>query len=132
LKIECVGLMEQARLELAMRDSLEAKADLKAAEICSLEALEFGVATSPLDCNLEKVGQGFGNGIEVRSADGKGDPIEGIDMATASSPIAGKPLVLESNHLMDCQTVEKCYCELVARHNVAYHRHVAKVEMKQR
>jgi hypothetical protein len=118
LKIECVGLMEQARLELAMRDSLEAKADLKAAEICSLEALEFGVATSPLDCNLEKVGQGFGNGIEVRSADGKGDPIEGIDMATASSPIAGKPLVLESNHLMDCRTIEKCYRELVAGHNM--------------
>ena len=52
-------------------------------------------------------------------------------MATASSSIAKKPLVLESNHLIDCRTVEKCYCKLVAGHNVAYHRHVAKVEMKQ-
>ena len=54
LKAKCAGLMEQARVELAMRDSLEVKADLKTVEICSLEALEFGVATSPLDCNPEK------------------------------------------------------------------------------
>jgi hypothetical protein len=54
LKTECAGLMEQARLELAMRDFLEAKADLKAAEIRSLEALEFAVATSPSDRNPEK------------------------------------------------------------------------------
>ena len=132
LKTKCSGLIEQARLELAMRDSFKAKAHLKAVEIHLLEEQEFPVATSPLDRNPEKMGQGFGDGIEVRSRDAKKDSTEGVDLAMTSSSIARKPLVLKSNHLMDYQTVEKCYRELVAGHNVAYHKHVTEVEMKQR
>jgi hypothetical protein len=102
LKTECVGLLEQARLELAMRDSMEEKAELKAAEIRSLEALEFAVAPPSLDSDPEIAGPGFGDGLGLSSGNNINNSTEGVVRATASSSIAAKPLVLESNQLLDC------------------------------
>jgi hypothetical protein len=102
LKTECVGLLEQARLELAMRDSMEEKAELKAAEIRSLEALEFAVAPPSLDSDPEITGPGSRDSLGLSSGNSIGNSSEGVVRATASSPIAAKSLVLESNQLLDC------------------------------